>query len=185
MQNANEVYATTERLVLRHLEIQDVKALYQYRADPEIARFQSWENYTYETAEAFVQAQIAQKPDEPGTWLQYAIALADSNQLIGDCAVHTLQAEPRMVEIGYTLAPEHQGKGYIHEALGGLFGYIFDTLDKHKIIAFTDVRNSKSIRVLERMGMRREGYLLQNYWSKGSWTDEYQYALLASEWRSR
>ncbi|WP_340023617.1 GNAT family protein [Paenibacillus sp. FSL K6-1096] len=185
MQHSNKVYAATERLMLRHFEIQDVNALYQYRSDPEIARFQSWENYTYEAAEAFVQAQIAQKPDEPGTWLQYAIALADSNQLIGDCAVHTLQAEPRMVEIGYTLAPEHQGKGYVHEALGGLFGYIFDTLDKHKIIAFTDVRNGKSIRVLERKGMRREGHLLQNYWSKGSWTDEYQYALLASEWRNR
>lgn len=45
--------------------------------------------------------------------------------------------------------------------------YIFTTLDKYKIIAFTDVRNEKSIQVLERLKMRREGHLLQNYMSKG------------------
>lgn len=63
--------------------------------------------------------------------------------------------------------------------------YIFTTLNKHKIIAFTDVRNEKSIRVLERLDMRREGHLLQNYMSKGHWVDEYQYAILQSEWDSK
>lgn len=147
-----------------------------------IAHFQSWENYTYEEADSFVRSQIAQIPDQPGGWFQYAIALADSNQLIGDCAIHTLGAEPRIVEIGFTLAPQYQGKGYIHEALCALFDYIFSTLNKHKVIAFTDVRNEKSISVLARLGMRREGHLLQNYMSKGNWVDEYQYAILQSEW---
>lgn len=47
------------------------------------------------------------------------------------------------------------------------------------------LRNEKSIRVLERLGMRREGHLLQNYMSKGNWVDEYQYAVLQSEWLTR
>lgn len=59
---------------------------------------------------------------------------------------------------------------------------IFHTWRKHKVIAFSDVRNEKSIRVLERLGMRREGHLLQNYMSKGQWVDEYQYSILQSEW---
>lgn len=74
---------------------------------------------------------------------------------------------PETFEIGFTLPPEFQGKGYIHEALSSMIEYIFTTLDKYKIIAFTDVRNEKSIQVLERLKMRREGHLLQNYMSKG------------------
>ncbi|KRU17066.1 hypothetical protein AS142_07220 [Bacillus pumilus] len=105
---------------------------------------------------------MTQTPNQPGTWFQYAIALSESNQLIGDCAIHTLDCEPRIVEIGFTLAPKFQGKGYIQEALSSMIEYIFTTLNKHKIIAYTDVRNEKSIRVLERLDMRREGHLLQN-----------------------
>lgn len=185
MKNREHVYAKTERLILRQFALQDIQAFYQYRSDPTVARFQSWENYSYEEAESFVRSQMAQIPDQPGAWFQYAIALADSNQLIGDCAIHTLGAEPQIIEIGFTLAQEHQGKGYIHEALCALFDYIFSTLNKHKVIAFTDVQNEKSISVLERLGMRREGHLLQNYLSKGNWVDEYQYAILQSEWLSR
>ena len=156
MKNANSVFTRTNRIVIRQFELQDIEAFYQYRATPSIATYQSWENYTYEQAESFVQQQMTQTPDQPGTWFQYAIALSKSNQLVGDCVIHTLDSEPRIVEIGFTLAPEFQGKGYIHEALSSLIEYIFTTLNKHKIIAFTDVRNEKSIRVLERLDMRRE-----------------------------
>ncbi|MDH8709923.1 GNAT family N-acetyltransferase [Bacillus altitudinis] len=185
MKNANSIFTRTNRVVIRQFDQQDIEAFYQYRSNPSIATFQSWENYTYEDAESFVQHQMTQQPNQPGTWFQYAIALSESNQLIGDCAIHTLGSEPRIVEIGFTLAPEFQGKGYIHEALNSIIEYIFTTLNKHKIIAFTDVRNEKSIRVLERLDMRREGHLLQNYMSKGHWVDEYQYAILQSEWAAK
>lgn len=68
---------------------------------------------------------MTQKPNQPRTWFQYAIALPESNQLIGDCAIHTLDSELRIVEIGFTLAPEFQGKGYIHEALSTFHTKLF------------------------------------------------------------
>jgi RimJ/RimL family protein N-acetyltransferase len=185
MEKTNEEYAVSERLVIRSFNMQDIQAFYQYRANPEVARFQSWENYTLQDAEAFVSKQMAQSPDQAGTWLQYAIALSGNNQLIGDCAIHTLGAEPRIVELGFTLAPEYQGMGYMHEALCALLDYVFGSLNKHKVIAFADARNAKSIRVLERLGMRQEGHLLENYMSKGQWIDEYQYAVLRSEWMEK
>ncbi len=181
----HHTYAVTDRLVIRQFGLEDIQPFYEYRANPVVAQFQSWDNYTVQDAESFVSRQMAFTPNQPGTWFQFAIALAHSDQLIGDCALHTLLDEPRIVEIGFTLAPEHQGNGYIHEALAALFHYIFHTLEKHKVIAFADVRNEKSIRVLERVGMRREGHLLQNFMSKGQWVDEYQYAMLQSEWLLR
>ncbi|MCC9089326.1 MULTISPECIES: GNAT family N-acetyltransferase [Bacillus] len=111
MKNANSIFTRTNRVVIRQFDLQDIEAFYQYRANPSIATYQSWENYTYEEAESFVQHQMTQKPNQPGTWFQYAIALSESNQLLGDCAIHTLDSEPRNVEIGFTLAPEYQGMG--------------------------------------------------------------------------
>lgn len=183
MKKASEVvFCVSDRLVIRKFGLQDVHFFYQYRSDPEVSRFQSWDNFTLQDAEAFVSKQIEHSPDQPGTWFQYAIALTESNQTIGDCAIHTLADEPQIVELGFTLAPEHQGKGYMNEALCALIDYVFGFLKKHKMIAFTDVRNIKSIQVLERLGMRREGHLLENYMSKGFWIDEFQYAMLKSEW---
>ncbi|EIT86886.1 ribosomal-protein-serine acetyltransferase [Fictibacillus macauensis ZFHKF-1] len=175
-------YIQSNRLTLRHFSKRDVESFYAYRSTPEVAKFQSWENYQYSDAEQFVEKQVQNKPNQPGTWFQFAVALTDTNQLIGDCALHTLLDEPRIVEIGFTIASEHQGKGYGSEAVRALLTYVFKTLGKHKIIAFTDVRNDHSIALLERVGFRREGHLLQNYMSKGKWIDEYQYSLLHSEW---
>jgi len=177
------IYARSNRLILRQFSQQDVDSFFLYRSSPEVAKFQSWENYQYHDAEVFVRKQSKNVPDQPGTWFQFAIALVETNHLIGDCALHTLLNEPRIVEIGFTLAEEYQGKGYASEAVRALLSYAFNSLGKHKVIAFTDVRNEKSIRLLERVGMRREGHLLENYMSKGQWVDEYQYSLLQSEWR--
>jgi RimJ/RimL family protein N-acetyltransferase len=53
----------------------------------------------------------------------------------------------------------------------------------HRIIAICDVENQASVRLLERLGMRREGHYIENYWFKGKWASEYLYAILADEWR--
>jgi RimJ/RimL family protein N-acetyltransferase len=184
VEKSEHIYVQSNRLILRQFSQQDVDAFYSYRSNPEVAKFQSWDNYQYPDAESFVRKQSRCVPDQPGTWFQFAIALAETNQLIGDCAVHTLSAEPRIVEIGFTLAEEEQGNGYASEAVRALLNYVFNDLRKHKAIAFTDVRNEKSITLLERVGMRREGHFLENYMSKGQWVDEYQYSLLRSEWKT-
>ncbi|MFK3959906.1 GNAT family N-acetyltransferase [Guptibacillus hwajinpoensis] len=183
MIKANQIFVKSPRLTLRRFQMSDIPPFFSYRSHPEVAKYQSWENYQYEEAEAFVKNQLTQEPNQPGSWFQFAIALADTNQLIGDCALHTLLDEPRIVEVGFTISQDFQGKGYATEAVDALFSYIFETLEKHKVIAFSDVRNHKSIALLERLNMRREGHLLQNFMSKGQWVDEYQYAMLRAEWK--
>ncbi|WNS76483.1 GNAT family protein [Bacillus sp. DTU_2020_1000418_1_SI_GHA_SEK_038] len=184
MEKNNQIFAKTTRLILRRFSLNDTDDFHLYRSNSEVAKFQSWENYQYHEAESFVNEQSKNNPNQPGTWFQFAIALAETNQLIGDCALHTLLDEPRIVEIGFTLSPGYQGNGYASEAVSALLDYIFKVLGKHKVIAHTDVRNNKSIALLECVGMRREGHFLQNYMSKGQWVDEYQYSILKSEWES-
>lgn len=173
-------------MLLRPFAPLDTAAFLAYRADAEVARYQGWEPYSAAQAEAFVRAQSqAAIPPPPGTWVQLAIALPATGQLIGDCALHRLADDPRLGEVGITLAPAWQGQGYAAEALRGLLDYCFRHLALHRVQATTDCLNQPSARLLAGVGMRREGHFRQHVWFKGRWSDEYLYAVLRAEWRAR
>ena len=109
---------TSGRLVLRRFRSADIEAFVRYRADPAIARFQSWENFTPEDGGAFFDWVSGQHPDTPGEWFQFAIELAGTGAMIGDCAMHSRADSRTEVEIGFTLAPAHHGRGYARKRSG-------------------------------------------------------------------
>jgi RimJ/RimL family protein N-acetyltransferase len=174
----------TARLRLRRFTNSDMDAFLAYRNDPEVARYQSWERVTKREAQALITDQVDEQPGEPGSWFQFAIAIKDTDALIGDCALHVHAEDPRLGEIGYTLAREAQRQGYATEAIRAVLAYAFETLALHRVSASADCRNTPSFRLMERVGMRREGHFLQHAWYKGEWCDEYLYAMLRSEWRA-
>jgi RimJ/RimL family protein N-acetyltransferase len=183
MVDADFAVLTSERLVLRRFRPEDLDAFVAYRSDPEIARYQSWEApYPASQARRFLQELQALDPDTPGHWFQFALALRPSDRLIGDCAAQVRADDPRQAEIGFTLAPEHQGRGYATEAVRRLLDYLLIERGKHRVRATCDDRNTRSAAVLERVGMRREGHLLESTWSKGEWTSDLLYAVLRREW---
>jgi len=175
---------SSPRLILRRFQARDVPVFVQYRSDPAIARYQSWTTFTEADGQQFLASQAQLHPDMPGTWFQLAIELAQTREMVGDCALHTPADPPGQVEIGFTLAPAHHGQGFATEAVTCLLDYVFGTLAKHRAIAVTDARNTAAAKVLERVGMRREGHFRENVWFKGEWGDEYWYAMLKREWRT-
>jgi RimJ/RimL family protein N-acetyltransferase len=176
-----------QRVVLRRFRLEDVADFVAYRSDPDVARYQSWDApYPSEEGERFVRQLMLQHPDAVGEWFQFAVALrATSGQLIGDCAAVPLADDPRQCEIGFTIAPRYQGHGFATEAVRLLVDYLFDARGKHRVTARCDPRNAASVALLERLGMRREGHLLQSTWAKGEWTDDLLYAVLHDEWQAR
>lgn len=170
----------TPRLVLRRLRAEDLDALVAYRSDPEVSRYQSWSDYDAKRGRSLIESMQGRQPGEPG-WFQFAIALKDTDALVGDCALRT-DEDPRLGEIGFTLSRGNQGQGLGTEAVRALLGYAFDTLQMHRVIAVTDAKNAAAAALLERVGMRREGHYLENAWFKGAWGDEFLYALLGREW---
>ena len=175
----------SSRLILRRLCEADLPALCAYRSDPRVARYQDWESWSEQEGRLLLDQLMELHPDVPGTWFQMAIELGGAGALIGDLGLHTLSDRPGQAEIGFTLAREHQGKGYATEAVNRLLDYVFGGLGKHRVIAVTDTRNVPAARLLERVGMRREGHFVEDIWFKVGWGDEYQYALLEREWRER
>jgi len=172
------------RLRLRRLRAEDAAGICAYRSLPEVARFQSWESFTPQDAANLIADQANRAPNIPGTWLQLAITLSNSDELIGDCGIHFLADDHRQVELGITLAPAHQGRGLAAEAIGGVLRYAFDTLDKHRARATTDAANAPAAALFRRLGFRQEAHFIDHVRYKGAWCSEYQFALLQREWRA-
>lgn len=126
-------------------------------------------------------------PGTPGVWFQFALARRDDGELVGDCAARAGADDPRVVEIGFSLARGHQGRGYGTEAVRRLLDYLFEDQrghPAHRVTAGCDVRNARSVALLERVGMRREAHFVDSEWFKGEWISEYRYAVLRREWFS-
>ena len=173
----------TPRLILRPFQDSDLEPFVAYRSDPEVARYQGWEApYSVESAREFIAEMKHKQPAVQGEWYQLAVELKQGAPLIGDCAFHILAHDARQAEIGCTLARQHQRQGYAFEAVTRLLDYLFRDLGLHRVIASCDVDNLASVRLLERVGMRREAHCVENIWFKGAWGSEYLYALLQREW---
>ena len=170
------------RLTLRRFTEADVEPFLAYRNDPAVARYQSWESCDRAEAKEFVRSHQSREAGVPGEWFQIAIALKDTNALIGDCAVQVQAQDLRQAAIGVTLACQNHGQGFAIEALSCLLDGLFSRLKLHRVVADTDVENIQSWTLLERVGLRREGHRRQSLWFKGRWADEYIYAILREEW---
>lgn len=173
----------SDRLLVRRFKEEDAESLAAYRSDPEVARYQSWEPpMSSDEARRFVHGLADEHPDAPGKWFQYAIEEVETGQHIGDVASQT-HDDPRTATIGVTLRRAPQGAGYATEAVRLLLEYLLVDRRKHRVIGDCDPRNTAVVRLLERVGMRREAHHVQSYWDGSGWTDEYVYAILANEWR--
>ena len=180
------MHLETERLILRAFAPGDAEIFAAYRSDPEVARYQSWEApYSLEQARLFIAALQGVAPGRPGEWYQVALELRATGRLIGDCAFQISAAMPRQAEMGFSLARAYQGQGYMTEAGRRLLASLFTEFGLHRVYAFCDTENLGSARLLERLGLRREGCFVDSLWFKGRWASEYAYAILRREWERR
>ena len=173
----------TQRLLLRPINNTDVKALYAYRSDKILNQYQGWIPEKISDATEFIGRQ-APNWNLPDTWFQLAIIEQSSEKMIGDIGVHFIDQEDKQVELGCTLAKENQGKGFATEALNAVIDFLFVEMNKHRIIASVDPRNSGSIAMLDRIGFRKEAHFKGSYFQNGEWLDDAIYALLKNEWKN-
>jgi RimJ/RimL family protein N-acetyltransferase len=175
----------TERLRLSRLTADDAQAMYQYRSDPEVCRYQNFEPGSFGDVEELIGGLQSIAFDTAGTWFQFAIRHRESGLLIGDVGVQFDADDPRQVEIGFTVSRQYQGRGFGSEAVSGLLDDLFGRLEKQRVFASVDPRNESSVGLLKRVGMRREAYLEKGLWFKGEWVDDMVFGISRSEWKDR
>src|SRR5690606_27156062 len=109
------------------------------------------------------------------------MVLKPQGALIGGVGLRISDWENRTGDVGYVVHPDYWGYGLAEEAARALIEAGFTQLGLRRIVAFCDQRNKASARVMERLGMRREGAFRQSKLIQGEWRDEYLYAVLAEE----
>ncbi len=178
------VFFSGPRLIARRFEARDLAALAAMRADPDVASFQSWENFTPAEAGEFLAWVTARNPGDPG-WFQFALEHRETAAFIGDCGLRIMESDNRLAQIGYTIARAHWNAGFATEAVTALLAYAFSTFALHRIAASVDPRNAASCRVLEKAGFHKEGHFAESEWFKGEWADDAVYGLLRVNWEKQ
>jgi RimJ/RimL family protein N-acetyltransferase len=168
------------RVRLRAFAERDLAEFARYRALPEVARYQSWEQHTLEDAEQLYAKQQGSVYGAPGSWHQVAIADQLSDALIGDCALHFLDGDKEL-EIGFTLAPDRQGKGLAREAMGLLLAHAFGTMGIRRVLAITDAENLPAHKLLDALGFHRDA--MRDVLFKGKQGKELDFACAAKDFR--
>ncbi len=176
----SSILLETPRLLLRSFQDEDLEALMAYRSHPEIERYQMWQNYNQAQAKDLISGNKNLDFRQGGRF-QLALEYKQRQELIGDLYLRIDESDHRLGEVGYTLAKNYQRQGLATEAMQALLTYCFETLKMHRLSATADPRNVPSLKLLERLGFRQEGYFVKSLWFKGEWADDMVYGLLREE----
>lgn len=184
MKRVSHPALATERLLLRDFREDDWVSVHDYGADLEVVRYMPWGPNSEAETRAFIERALTSQEEEPRTKFEFAVTLMEAGQLIGGCGIRIASARDRAADMGYCLRRDAWGQGYATEAAGAVVAFGFDVLNRHRIYATCDTENHASVRVLEKIRMRREAHFREDTRLRGRWRDSYLYAVLEQEWRS-
>jgi RimJ/RimL family protein N-acetyltransferase len=166
---------------LRSLEPGDIDAVHALISRMDVVRYMLLPLCSREESEKFLRDSLLESPSDPWRSIVRAIIDGPGGDLVGLCGVVILRGAEEG-EIWYLVAPESWGKGVATEAAGHLLDFGFGELGLHRIWATCLPENPASARVLEKAGMRKEGFLVKNLKIHGVWKSSFLYAMLAEEW---
>jgi RimJ/RimL family protein N-acetyltransferase len=173
----------TPRLHLREFEESDAAACNVYEREPRVVEYQSFAPRTLAESLDYIRLSMATAVEKPRTVFDLAVVLREDARLIGRCGLKVVDRESREGALWYILNPEYWGRGIIPEAAHALLAFGFGELNLHRVIVDCEPANVASMRVAEKLGMRREAHFVENAWVKGRWTDSVIFAMLDREWR--
>ncbi len=174
----------TERLVLRNFRAGDAQALFDYMHKPVAGCF-------LDEALPDMGAARTDVETRSGDDSRIAVCLKESDTLIGDLFAHSEKeevAEWDSVSVGWNFNPAFAGRGYAFEAAQALFASLFAQPGIRRLYAYVEDHNTSSVRLCEKLGMRKEGVFVE-YVTFGNdesgrpiYENTMQYALLRREW---
>lgn len=168
----------TKRLLIRGFEFKDWQDVYAYTSNINVMKYIPEGVLTEKEAKKFVSKNMGDDAEN------FPVILVEENILIGHVIFHKYFGE-HTYEIGWVFNPKFQNRGYASEAAKAVLEYGFKDMNLHRIIATCQPENIPSYRVMEKIGMRREGFFKKCIPNGNEWWDEYYYAILEEDFNKR
>ena len=172
----------TKRLIIREFIESDIQKVHEYASDPDVSKYVPWGPNTLKQTEEFVKMCIEYQIEKDRVDFELAVIEKSDGELIGACGLHISNKENKEGWIGYGINRLYWSKGYGTEIAETLLNIGFNQFKLHRIYATCHPRNLGSERILQKIGMKKEGHLRKHKWFKGSWRDSLLYAILEDEY---
>lgn len=174
----------TKRLYIRELELKDIGNTHILHSLPEIDEFNTLgiPDSIDETTE-LVHRWLTEKKQIPKTHFVFVIQLKETKTFLGLIGLKLGKLNYKIAEIWYKIHKDFWRKGFTTEAVTTLLKFGFEELKLHRIEAGCAVENIASIKVLEKVGMSREGMKRKILPIRGEWKDNYFYAILEDDFK--
>ena len=174
----------TPRLALRHLRPADAADVFAVFSDPEVMRY--WDHGPMAAPEE-ASAYISGIDDHfrRRELFQWGSTDRRTDRVVGTCTLWRVSTPHQRGEIGFALGQAHWGHGFGRETVTALIDFAFDTLQLHRLEADVDPRNERSLRLLEGLGFRRDGYLRERYLVGSHRQDSVLLGLLRPDWYAK
>jgi RimJ/RimL family protein N-acetyltransferase len=170
------------RVRLRDLDEHDLDALYTVFSDPLTMRYWSRPPFAHRE-DAVIYLESIHRGFEDGSLFQWGVARNDDDHVIGTCTLAQIDHADSRAEVGFALCSTHWGQGFGREALAHTIDHAFGYLGLRRLEADVDPRNMQSLKALEKLGFKREGYLRQRWRVNGAWQDSIMLGLLSTDAR--
>jgi RimJ/RimL family protein N-acetyltransferase len=177
-----ETILETPRLLLRPLKPDDAPVVARLAGRKEIADATLSIPHPYSETQAREWIRTHTESEGSNQEIVFAIMLKADGQLVGTIGLRDIDQEHSQAEMGFWVAVDEWGKGYATEAVSALLRFGFEELHLNRIYAHHMVRNPASGRVLQKIGMQREGLLRQRVRKWGVFEDVIVLAVLRNEW---
>jgi ribosomal-protein-alanine N-acetyltransferase len=175
----------TERLLLREFLASDENDIQQYAGDPEVVKFMEWGPNDLATTRVVLATWMQDQERWPRDSVTLGIELKSEHRLIGAIRMTVKDKVNETADFGYSLNRQYWHRGYATEAARAVLNAAFHHLGLHRVWATCDPANHASYRVMEKLGMRREGFFRKDVKQRGEWRDSYLYSVLEEEWLGR
>jgi RimJ/RimL family protein N-acetyltransferase len=174
----------TARLTLRELAPEDAPAMQAWRNSPTQWRYQAVEPAEFSNAAERIANYLKYRGDgERRRIYDYVARLKSDGSVIGGVSLG--RSHPAIASLGVGVAAPYCGRGYGTELARRMIAFGFGALNLNRIAAEVALENHPCIRVIEKIGMQREGVSRECIFAQGRWWTEAQYAMLASDQAAR
>jgi ribosomal-protein-alanine N-acetyltransferase len=173
----------TPRLVLRKATTNDAADIFVYASDPDVTRYLRWgPHQNIDITKKYVDEVLQQySQGQDGPWL---IEYKENHTVIGHIHLMEIELQHQKAQVGFVLSKQYWNKGIMTETLGKILEYCFTQLGMNRIEGWCIIENQAGVRVLERVGMQKEGELREYLFQKGEFWDFSVYSILRKEFNS-